>query len=134
MSAHMKKRLTKTGQLIFRFDSKTYTYNDISKEKVDAILSIINSKREEGEYVDADQLSKEKIACMKGKESYKRAAYFLKIARKNSGLNQVDLAKKINITQSNLSSMENARRAIGKSLAKRLAEVFNVNYKVFLSD
>ena len=42
------------------------------------------------------------------------------------------LAKILNITQTNLSAMENGRRAIGKELAKRLAETFEIDYRIFL--
>lgn len=37
-----------------------------------------------------------------------------------------------NITQTNLSAMENGRRPIGKELAKRIAEKFQVDYRIFL--
>ena len=41
-------------------------------------------------------------------------------------------AKKINITQTNLSAIENGRRSIGKELAKRISEVFNIDYRILL--
>ncbi len=40
--------------------------------------------------------------------------------------------KKLNVSQTNLSAMENGRRAIGKELAKRIAILFEVDYRVFL--
>jgi len=125
------KQLIKNGSLIFKFQSKTYKYSDLPKEKVTAILSILNNNVD---YVDADRLSKEKMRQLNGVDDYKRAAYFTKIARKKENLTQVELAKKLNITQSNLSSMENARRPIGKEIAKRLSHIFKLNYKIFLTD
>ena len=56
----------------------------------------------------------------------------LKGLRYREGLSQIDFAKKLNINQANLSAMENGRRAIGKELAKRIADLFEVNYRIFL--
>ncbi|MBA2648458.1 MAG: helix-turn-helix transcriptional regulator [Legionella sp.] len=56
----------------------------------------------------------------------------LKGLRSREGLSQIEFAKKINITQTNLSAIENGRRTIGKELAKRIAEIFEVDYRIFL--
>src|SRR3990167_9922191 len=48
----------------------------------------------------------------------------LKGLRYREGLSQIEFAKKLNISQTNLSAMENGKRAIGKELAKRIAEFF----------
>lgn len=52
--------------------------------------------------------------------------------RYREGLSQIEFAKKLNISQTNLSAMENGKRAIGKELAKRIANLFSLNYRVFL--
>lgn len=59
-------------------------------------------------------------------------AVLLKGLRYREGLSQLEFAKKINISQTNLSAMENGRRAIGKELAKKIAEIFKVDYRIFL--
>ncbi|KTC84440.1 MULTISPECIES: helix-turn-helix domain-containing protein [Legionella] len=56
----------------------------------------------------------------------------LKGLRHREGLNQIELAKILNISQTNLSAMENGRRAIGKELAKRIGEKFKIDYRNFL--
>lgn len=56
----------------------------------------------------------------------------LKGLRHREGLSQIELAKILNISQTNLSAMENGRRVIGKELAKRMAEQFEVDYRNFL--
>ncbi|MCW8399483.1 helix-turn-helix transcriptional regulator [Legionella sp. PATHC038] len=56
----------------------------------------------------------------------------LKGLRYREGLSQIDFAKKLNVSQTNLSAMENGRRAIGKELAKRIADLFEVDYRIFL--
>ncbi|MFH1727801.1 MAG: helix-turn-helix transcriptional regulator [Pseudomonadota bacterium] len=57
---------------------------------------------------------------------------FIKGARLKEGLSQLELAKKLGVLQSNISKMENGKRPIGKSMAKRLEKILNVGYKTFL--
>ncbi|STX55565.1 Antitoxin PezA [Legionella beliardensis] len=56
----------------------------------------------------------------------------LKGLRHREGLSQIKFAKLLNISQTNLSAMENGRRAIGKEFAKRIGEQFNMDYRSFL--
>ena len=56
----------------------------------------------------------------------------LKGLRYREGLSQIEFAKKLNISQTNLSAMENGKRAIGKELAKRIATLFGLDYRMFL--
>lgn len=52
--------------------------------------------------------------------------------RYREGLSQAEFAKQLNISQTNLSAMENGRRSIGKELAKRIADIFELDYRIFL--
>ena len=65
-------------------------------------------------------------------EKYTKAGALLKGLRLREGLSQVAFAKKINVTQANLSNMENGLRPIGKIIAKRIQKVFGTNYRYFL--
>ncbi|MBA2652641.1 MAG: helix-turn-helix transcriptional regulator [Tatlockia sp.] len=56
----------------------------------------------------------------------------LKGLRYREGLSQIEFAKQLNISQTNLSAMENGRRTLGKELAKRIADIFKLDYRVFL--
>lgn len=56
----------------------------------------------------------------------------LKGLRYREGLSQIEFAKKLNISQTNLSAMENGKRTIGKEFAKRIADLFGLDYRVFL--
>ena len=56
----------------------------------------------------------------------------LRGARKKEALTQKELAELTGIPQSHISEMENGKRSIGKALAKRLAKVLNVSYRIFL--
>lgn len=52
--------------------------------------------------------------------------------RYREGLSQIEFASRINISQTNLSAIENGRRHIGKELAKRIGEIFGIDYRLFL--
>ena len=73
-----------------------------------------------------------KIIFEKLDKKFTKAGALLKGLRAREGLSQVEFAKKINITQANLSTMENGRRSIGKIIAKRIEKVFGTNYRYFL--
>jgi DNA-binding XRE family transcriptional regulator len=64
--------------------------------------------------------------------AYTKAGALLKGVRAREGMSQVEFAKAIDVTQSNLSKMECGKRAIGKRIARRIEEKFGVNYKYFL--
>lgn len=65
-------------------------------------------------------------------QKYTKAGVLLQGLRNREGLSQVEFAKKISVTQSDLSKMELGKRPIGRTIAKRIAEVFNVNYRLFM--
>ena len=86
------------------------------------------------------------IACLGGEEEVSEVAkndwedafqerhpgVVIRGLRFRDGLTQVELADKIGILQSHISEMENGRRSVGKAMAKKLARVFNSDYKIFL--
>lgn len=61
-----------------------------------------------------------------------RPAVMLRGGRYRENLTQKQLAEKLGIRQHHLSEMENAKRPIGKEMAKRLAEILRMDYKRFL--
>lgn len=52
--------------------------------------------------------------------------------RYREDLSQKELGDMIGVKQSNISLMERGKRPIGKEIAKRLAKVFNEDYRIFL--
>jgi len=77
-------------------------------------------------------LANESETIKKLDAKYTRAGVCLQGARIKEGLSQVDLAAKLEISQSNLSKMELGKRSIGKSMAKRIAEILKVDYRLLL--
>lgn len=59
-------------------------------------------------------------------------AVMLKGLRHREGLTQVQLGEALSIEQTNISLMERGKRSIGKQLAKRLADFFKTDYRLFL--
>ncbi len=53
-------------------------------------------------------------------------------ARVKEGLTQKRLAGRLGIHRHHISEMENGKRPIGREMAKRLGEVLNIGYRVFL--
>ena len=65
-------------------------------------------------------------------QKYGEAGALLRGLRARENLSQVEFAKKIKVTQVNLSKMENGSRPIGKVIAMRISKAFDVNCKYFL--
>ena len=61
-----------------------------------------------------------------------RWAIHLQGARQLAEMTQTELSKKLGVPQSHISAMENGRRAIGKKIAKKLADLFELDYRTFL--
>lgn len=53
-------------------------------------------------------------------------------ARYRESLTQKELAELMGVSQTHISEMEHGKRPIGKEMAKRLAKVLHIGYKVFL--
>jgi plasmid maintenance system antidote protein VapI len=75
---------------------------------------------------DWRELFKESIAKRTPKGLYLRGV------RLREGYTQRELGKLVGVNQNNISAMENGKRPIGKSMAKRLAEVLDTDYRQFL--
>ena len=56
----------------------------------------------------------------------------LKGYRARDGMTQQELADKLKVKQTHISEMEHGKRTIGKAMAKKLAQIFRADYKMFL--
>jgi DNA-binding XRE family transcriptional regulator len=65
-------------------------------------------------------------------ESYGEGGLMLRGSRQKAEMTQKDLAETLGISQHHISEMENGKRPIGKLMAKRFAEVFQCDYRIFL--
>jgi len=127
MSEHMKEHHinnNKSKQLLFVLDHDVlYAIPKSIAKKY--IIKPIKPTSGTGN-VSADDIFKEMD------QKYSEAGALLRGLRARENLSQVEFAKKIEVSQANLSKMENGTRPIGKIIAKRIAAKFSVDYKYFL--
>ncbi len=95
-----------------------------------------NYRDEERVYSDREELIPASVLLREpGKEIGDYAdtpGFSLRFYRKRLDLTQAELAKETNIRQTHLSEMENNKRPIGKTLAKKLAKTLNFDYRKLL--
>ena len=122
MSAPMKRLPT---EVQIKVEGKILLFRDIPSSKLKPIVGAL--KEYQDETIPWRELAKDRIKDAGGESSY-----MVKSAREGANLTQVQLAVKLNIPQSNISQIETGKRPVGKNLAKRLAKIFNLDYRVFL--
>lgn len=127
MSAHMKEHhinTKSTNQVLYILDHDLL----YAIPKSIAKKYIVETKKpaERQGNISASELFKETD------QKYSEAGALLRGLRARENLSQIEFAKKIKVTQANLSKMENGKRPIGKIIAMRIAKAFSVNYKYFL--
>ncbi|NBX91965.1 MAG: XRE family transcriptional regulator [Proteobacteria bacterium] len=120
---------TKGTVILSVYDKKQERRFKVPSGRVNKLLRFLESEGilvEEEKSIPADEVFKDLD------EKYTRPGVALRGARGKEGLSQGELAKKLDIPQGNLSKMENGKRPIGKSMAKRLSKILNIDYRVFL--
>lgn len=124
MSEVMKKHHTKSlrsHQVILRFVYKGHVYN---------IPKAVAEKYEDKSKT-VDRILPEHVFANIEKK-YSKAGVLLRGTRHREGLTESEMAKKIKVTQADLSKMETGKRPIGKIIAKRIEKILGVNYRYFL--
>jgi len=123
----MKTRPTK-GEIKIQVGERKVRLFLVPKDRAEGIVRLLQDFEieDDGAVIPWRESVKDLI------EKYTEAGVALKGARAKAGFSQNELAKKLEMPQSHISDMEHGRRPIGKKMAKRLAEVLKVGYKVFL--
>lgn len=124
MSAPMKKHRTENSVLIEIGNSRKRFFS-VPSEKTKGIIVLLK------EYEVEEKRDWRKV-LEKDLSQSSESAIALKGVRIRDGLSQKELAKLLDISQSLVAQIENGKREITKDVAKRLGEIFNVGYKVFL--
>ena len=124
MRALMKKPLTKVAILGSKVESFL-----IPEEKLKNVTAVLEKYAvEHKESVPWRQVFEKSESFKK----YGEAGTMIRGGRTKEGLTQQQLADKLGITQGDLSKMEHSKRTIGKNMAKKLAKILRVDYRVFL--
>ncbi len=120
MSAHMRTHHTKLGGNVIRVRYAGIVY--VLPKKVADKYRLSNS---------TTAVSVDDVFTEINKKHTKPGA-LLRGIRARETLTQVEMAKKIKVTQSDISQMENGTRSIGRIIAKRIEKLFGVDYRSFL--
>jgi len=98
----------------------------------DTILSLLRREMPDLEVSGEDEYETVSGDWFKKLEASVTPGMSLRVYRDNSGLTQAQLSEKTGIPVPHLSGMENDKRPIGKTTAKKLSEVFGTDYRRFL--
>jgi len=126
MSAHMRTRHTNISKKHAAILYVTHNHTSYAIPKKIAEQYVVKSKNIIKGSVPA------KIVFEKLEKKLTKSGALLKGLRTREGLTQINFAKKIKVTQANLSNMENGRRPIGKTVAMRIGKLFDIDYRYFL--
>jgi DNA-binding XRE family transcriptional regulator len=122
MSAVEKTRLTE-----ITFGKRHQQIFLVPTTKANGILKLIEEYRvDENELVDAERAFEDL------NEKYTKAGALLQGFRLRDELTQTQLAKKLGTSQPAIAAMESGDRPIGKTVAKKLAKIFDTDYRNFL--
>lgn len=121
MLAHTKKHHTKhrDDAISVRHAGVLYIF---PKEIAEKYRVVDDSSKK----VNADDLFKQI------NKKYTKPGALLKGIRVRENLTQIEMAKKLKVTQSDISQMEGGIRKIGRIIAKRIEKLFAVDYRSFL--
>lgn len=73
-----------------------------------------------------------RVAFRERIKKHSEGGIMLRGSRFKADITQRELAGALGISQHHISEMENGKRPIGKEMAKRLADFFKTDYRIFL--
>jgi ribosome-binding protein aMBF1 (putative translation factor) len=129
MQAHTKKHLTESDELasvVFHIPNKGDSSITLTQADARHLLDLAQRMVSEGEG---------KVPWRETAKAHLQqgdVALVVRAARKRAELTQQQLADKLGVPQSNVAAIETGKRDVGKDLAKRLAEIFETDYRMFL--
>ena len=123
----MKTRRTesRTTEIQIKAGKKILRFTDVPASRLRPILVSLR------DYAD-EALPWREISGARMKAAGGESAHMVRTSREMAGMTQVELAKLLKMPQANLSQVESGRRSVGKALAKKMAKIFQVDYRVFL--
>ena len=117
--------LRPTEKLVeIRFRGTVSSVNNLRRTATALHVTYLTRQLPETYFYSPEDLSPESVT--------NRAGVCIRGGRGKEGLTQKQLADLIGFVQHHISEMENGKRSVGKEMAKKLSEVLNVDYRVFL--
>ncbi len=130
MSVRMKTPPTRGAEVVIKEDGEDVRFI-VPRYQARGLLVLLHDYREDKKDDEDDWVDSEEVfADLHAK--YTRPGSILRGARLKEDMSQIELAKRLGITQGDLSKMEHGKRPISVKMAKRLGKILNVGYQVFL--
>jgi ribosome-binding protein aMBF1 (putative translation factor) len=107
-----------------RFRGTVSSINKLRRTAAALNVTDLSRQTQEKDFYTPEELSPELLT--------NRAGVCIRGGRGKEGLTQRQLADLTGVAQHHISEMENGKRTVGKEMAKKLSEVLNVDYRVFL--
>ncbi len=129
MSAHMKTHPIKVPQceIIVKIPGRKNMHSYIPATAIGSLETFLN-KYSETDVIDWTVVAKESIS------KHKQAGMVLRGARYRESMSQKKLSELSGVSQDNISRIENGKRGVGETLAKKLAKPLKINYLLLLED
>ena len=125
-----KPRINDEVEILIREgDEKVFR---VSKEKAKGLVLLLDEFRVKKCRTRSSDLIPASEVFRAIDEKFTRPGAALQGARLKEELSQVELAKLLQISQSDLSKMEHGKRTISKKMARKLGQILNIDYRVFL--
>ena len=125
MSEAMKKHPTKDERVSIWIGNKKAKLYLIPKKKAKALSDMLEEYKSEESIPWRDVLT-DLIS------ETSQQAIVLRASRREKNLSQKKLAKILKVDPSFITQIEKGEKKINKPLAKKLAEIFNTDYRIFL--
>jgi ribosome-binding protein aMBF1 (putative translation factor) len=128
MQAHTKKRrIEESAVVILTSADGTSSRRKVAGPAVRSIWEMAGagSSQDASGTVPWREVAKDHI-------KFGEVAFAVRAGRARAGMTQTELAKKLEVGQAYVSDLERGKRTVGKVMAKRLGELLNVSYRVFL--
>lgn len=91
-----------------------------------------NSSSEHSKNKNSDESMDWREAAKEAFGDTSNVALNLRGLRNREGITQAQLGQALGVEQSNISKMERGKRQVGVRIAKRIEEIFNIDYRLFL--
>lgn len=128
MSARMKMHHTNNDHykvIVITPDNERVSYISAKNmDKLEAFLEKYADSKEDDSPIAWEELAKDRIA------KYKKAGLVLRGIRYRENMSQKVLAEKSSVSQNEISKIENGKRVVGEKVAKRLAKVLDIDYRL----
>ena len=116
----MKNKITKDNIIILVRGKEIYLESSIKIAFANILDELIEPESASAEEIFGDWVNNPRL----------RVANYLKGIRKRERLTQLEVCKKLNIQQANLSKMESGERPVPKNLIEKISKLYNIRKKM----